>query len=158
MSDTPRDGPMPQPYEFVVTTRPLVVRKRVRWADCDPAGVVYTGRFCDYLLAAAGCFFDVIGQGNYWRWLAELEVDTPCKGLELEFQTALWPEDTFDMAIAVSAIRTHSYDLHIEATQPGGRRVFAGRFSPVCIRRGVRARTPIPEPMRAALEAHRLAG
>ena len=30
-------------YESVVSRTPLVVRRRVRWADCDPAGVVYTG-------------------------------------------------------------------------------------------------------------------
>lgn len=143
-------------YESVLSSRPLVVRKRVRWADCDPAGVVYTGKFCEYLLVASGYFFDVIGQGRYFQWIKELEVDTPCKGLELEFHGALWPEDIFDMAIGVSAIRAHSYDLRVEATQAGGRRVFAGRFSPICISRSVRQRVPIPPAMVEALQQHRV--
>lgn len=141
-------------YEALVSRTPLVVHKRVRWADCDPAGVVYTGKFSEYLLVAVGYFFDVLGQGHYARWLQSLEVDTPCKGLDLTFHGALWPEDVFRMHCHVGAIREHSYDLHVEATQEGGRRVFSGRFSPICIRRGVRERTAIPPAMRDALLAH----
>ena len=29
--------------EAVVHTAPVTVRRRVKWSDCDPAGVVYTG-------------------------------------------------------------------------------------------------------------------
>lgn len=141
-------------YEALLSSAPLVVHKRVRWADCDPAGVVYTGKFSEYLLVAVGYFFDVLGQGHYGRWLQSMEVDTPCKGLDLTFHGALWPEDVFQMRCHVGAIRDHSYDLHVEATQEGGRRVFSGRFSPICIRRGVRERAPIPPAMLAALRAH----
>ena len=28
----------------------------MRWADCDPAGVVYTGKFNEYMLLAAITF------------------------------------------------------------------------------------------------------
>jgi len=143
-------------YEALVSRTPLVVHKRVRWADCDPAGVVYTGKFNEYLLAAVGYFFDVLGQGHYSRWLQSLEVDTPCKGMELVFHGALWPEDVFQMRCHVGAIRAHSYDLHVEAAQDGGRRVFSGRFSPICIRRGARERTAIPPAMLEALRAHQL--
>ena len=38
--------------EHVVSTHPFTVRRRIRWGDCDPAGVVYTGRFVEYLLGA----------------------------------------------------------------------------------------------------------
>ena len=133
-----------------------MVRKRVRWADCDPAGVVYTGRFTDYLMTAVGYFFDQLGNGHYARWVQSLEVDTPCKGMELSFHGALWPEDVFQMACHVGTIRDHSYDLHVEATQDGGRRVFSGRFSPICIRRDARARTAIPAAMLEALRAHQI--
>ena len=141
-------------YEAVVSRHPFVVHKRVRWADCDPAGVVYTGRFAEYLLVAVNYFFDELGQGNYAAWLEGLQVDTPCKGLDLEFHAALWPEDTFEMTCSVSAIREHSYDLRVRASQADGRRVFTGRFSPICISREVRQRVRIPAAMHEALRRH----
>ena len=139
-------------YEALVSREPFVVRKRVRWADCDPAGVVYTGKFSEYLLTAVTYFFDELGQGDYARWLKSLQVDAPCKGMELEFQGALWPEDEFDMHCTVSAIRQHSYDIRVQALQADGRRIFSGRFSPVCISREVRQRIAIPQAMLQALQ------
>ncbi|HSV44569.1 MAG TPA: acyl-CoA thioesterase [Ramlibacter sp.] len=143
-------------YEALVSRDPFVVEKRVRWADCDPAGVVYTGKFSEYLLTAVGYLFDELGQGHYAKWLSDLGVDTPCKGMDLEFHGALWPEDRFRMHCGIGAIRTHSYDIRVEATQEGGRRVFSGRFSPICISRDVRQRAPIPARMLAALQRLRL--
>ncbi|MDB5967515.1 MAG: thioesterase [Polaromonas sp.] len=138
-------------YEALVSREPLVVMKRVRWADCDPAGVVYTGKFTEYLLIAVNYFFDELGQGNYSQWVKGLQVDTPCKGLDMEFHGALWPEDEFEMHCTVPQVREHSYDIRVEAVQQGGRKIFTGRFSPICISREVRKRTRIPDDMRAVL-------
>lgn len=139
-------------YEGLVSGEPLVVMKRVRWADCDPAGVVYTGKFTEYLLTAVNYFFNELAGGNYFQWAKELDVATPCKGLNMEFHGALWPEDEFAMHCSVSAIREHSYDIRVEATQKDGRRIFTGRFSPICISREVRKRVPIPPQMLDALQ------
>lgn len=140
--------------EAVISRSPLVIEKQVRWADCDPAGVVYTGRFSDYLLTAVDYFFADLGGGRYFDWLQALQVDTPCKGMDLAFHGALWPEDRFRMHCSVSAIREHSWDIRVEAAQADGRRIFTGRFSPICISRQVRQRVTIPTEMRAALERH----
>ena len=141
-------------YEEVVSRAPFVVRRRVRWADCDPAGVVFTGKFSEYLLGAVNLFFGDLAGGPYMKWTASLGVDTPCKGLELTFHGALWPEDEFDMRCAVSQIRRHSYDIGVEAARGDGRRVFSGRFSPICISREARKGVDIPPAYRAALERH----
>jgi acyl-CoA thioester hydrolase len=141
-------------YEEVISRRPLVVRRRVRWADCDPAGVVYTGKFSDYLLGAVNLFFNDIGGGNYMAWTRALGVDTPCKGMELTFHGALWPEDEFEMRCTVAEVREHSYDIAVEAAQADGRRIFSGRFSPICISREVRRGVEIPADYRAALARH----
>ncbi|MGC3985611.1 MAG: acyl-CoA thioesterase [Pseudorhodoferax sp.] len=138
-------------YESVVSRRPFVVRRRVRWSDCDPAGVVYTGRFTDYALDAVALFYCELGEGQPAQWRASLGVDTPCKGMALEFHRALWPEEEFEMHLQVGAVREHSYDILIEATQPGGVRIFSARVSPICIRRDARVRAPIPAAMAAAL-------
>lgn len=42
--------------EQVLSERPLVIRRRVKWGDCDPAGVVYTPMFSEYVISAAELF------------------------------------------------------------------------------------------------------
>jgi acyl-CoA thioesterase FadM len=139
-------------YERLLSRQPLVVQKRVRWSDCDPAGVVYTGKFTEYLLAMMNHVFDTLaGDQRYFDWLMELGVDTPCKGLEMEFHGALWPDDVFEMHATVQAIRHSSFDVRVEARQADGRRIFSGRFSPICISREVRQRVAIPPRMLDAL-------
>src|SRR5207244_7412645 len=43
--------------EHIIATRPLVIRRRVKWGDCDPAGVVYTVTFAEYVVSAAELFY-----------------------------------------------------------------------------------------------------
>ena len=43
--------------EYIVSELPLVVRRRVKWGECDPAGVVYTVSFSEYVISAAELFY-----------------------------------------------------------------------------------------------------
>lgn len=142
-----------EPTEYVLSTRPFVVRRRVRWGECDPAGVVYTPRFTDYLVAAVSLFHEQLFAAEPANFRQALGIDTPCKGMSMVFQGALWPGDVFDMAVRVGEIRNASYDLQVVATRPGGGAVFTGVFSPICIPRGERRAIPIPDAYRVLLQA-----
>lgn len=136
--------------EYVLSERPFVVRRTVRWGDCDPAGVVYTGRFTDYLLGAVGLFTDHLAGGG-GRLGAAHGVGTPCKAMRFEFIGTLWPDDVIDIACSVQAIRTRSFDLRCVARRPDGSPVFDAIFSPICVRLDERVGTPIPDSLRAVL-------
>ncbi|MGO4152532.1 acyl-CoA thioesterase [Cupriavidus sp. YAF13] len=138
--------------EYVLSEQPFVVRRTVRWGDCDPAGVVYTGRFTDYLLGAVGLFADHMA-GGAGRLGEAHGVGTPCKAMRFEFIGTLWPDDVIDIECFVEAIRTRSYDIRCIARRPGGAPVFDAVFSPVCVRLDERVGTPIPDSLRAALGA-----
>lgn len=139
--------------EFVLSTTPFVVRRRVRWGECDPAGVVYTARFTDYLISAVMLFHEHHFGGPGSQFRKEQGIETPCKGLSLVFQRALWPDEMFDMQVQVGALRTSSYDVLVNARTTGGEPVFSGVFSPVCIQRGERRAIDIPVAMRERLLA-----
>jgi len=145
--------PVINSFESVLSRQPFIVRRQVRWSDCDPAGLVYTGKFSEYVLSTINLFYVELAQGSYGAWIKALEVDTPCKGLEFSFHGALRPDDEFQTRCTVTTIRTHSYDIQLEASQADGRRVFSARFSPVCIRRDERIRAPIPVALRQRLES-----
>lgn len=142
-------------YESVVTRLPFVVRRRVRWADCDPAGVVYTGKFVEYMLAAVNLFYANLSDLRYGEFSAEHEVGTPCRGLEVDFRGALWPEDEFLIRVGVGEVRQSSFDMRLDAYQQSGREIFCARFTPICIpRNGERKSVPIPPGYREALNRH----
>ncbi|MBD9380174.1 MULTISPECIES: acyl-CoA thioesterase [Achromobacter] len=138
--------------EMVLSLDPFVVRREVRWGDCDPAGVVYTGRFTDYLLGAVGLYTEHLGEGK--RLGEAHEVGTPCRGMSLDFTGTLWPGDVVHIACSLGALRTRSFDIRAHATRPDGSPVFAAVFSPICVRQDARVGTPIPASLREVLLRH----
>jgi len=138
--------------EYVLSEQPFIVRRTVRWSDCDPAGVAFTGKLAEYMLSAAALYSEYLADGA--PSLGEAHgVDTPCRGLEIAFSGTLWPRDVLDILCEVGEVRQRSYDLHFTATRPDGTAVFEGRFSPICVRRDARVGTDIPASLRAVLLA-----
>jgi acyl-CoA thioesterase FadM len=142
-------------YEYVLSESPFVVRRTVRWGDCDPAGVVYTGRFPDYVLGALALFKDHIAgaNGDDGSFLGKQHgVGLPCRGMSFDFSGTLWPHNVVDITCFVGNIRTRSFDMHCVGQRPTGEPVFNARFSPICVRADARVSTDIPESLRSTLQ------
>ena len=140
--------------EYVLSEHPFVVRRKVRWGDCDPAGVVYTGRFTDYLLGAVGLYTGHMAGGEGRLGVAH-GVGTPCKAMRFEFIGTLWPDDVIDITCTVEDIRTRSFDIRCVARRTDGSLVFDAMFSPICVRLDERVGTPIPDSLRVVLTRSR---
>jgi acyl-CoA thioesterase FadM len=147
---------MNESFELVVADRPFTVRRTVRWGDCDPAGIVFTGRFTEYLMGAVMLFMRHLKSGPDSAHQRQHGIDTPCKGMSLVFHAPLYPDDAVDIRIGVGEIRQSSFDLVARAVLPDGRLAFEGVFSPICIRREPRGRVPVPTALRELLQAHRI--
>lgn len=143
---------MNESVEVVVADRPFTVRRTARWVDCDPAGVVYAGRYPEYLLGATWHFLRAL-RGAPTTVAPEIEL--PCKHLALTFHASLYPDDVVDIRLSVGAIREHSFDLLARATLADGRLAFEGVFAPICVATGqLREKAAIPQALREALQAH----
>jgi 4-hydroxybenzoyl-CoA thioesterase len=143
--------------EHIVATAPLVIRRRVKWGECDPAGVVYTVAFAEYVISAAELFYESVFHATAPRVRNELGFDTPTRALEFDFRSSLRPGDEFDMTVSVGHVRTHTYMLSIVARTPAGAEVFRAALTPVCVAREDRTAIRIPATFRAALERYRTA-
>lgn len=141
--------------EALISRRPFVVRRQVVWGECDPAGVVYTPRFADYLVSAFQWFLrcELADTG-----LAELGIGTPMKAMSLEFHRMLKPGDWFDMRVAVTAVRTRTFDLGIQATGDDGCLHFAGLLTPIMLDNEKGVGVAIPDGTRARLQAYGATG
>jgi acyl-CoA thioesterase FadM len=144
---------MNESTEIVVSHLPFTVRRVARWTDCDPAGVVFTGKFTDYLLGAVMHFLRHIGYGPGVQ-KHEQRVGLPCKHMSLTFHASLYPEDAVDIRISVGAIRQRTFDIVAKAYFPDGRLVFEGQFTPIAIRPDRRESVEIPDALRGALSPH----
>ena len=140
--------------EHVASLVPLVVRRRVRWGECDPAGVVYTATFADYVISAAELFYGALFDTTPQRAKHEQGFGTPTRALEFDFRRSLRPDDAFDMTVTVAAINERTYVLDVTARTPEGEVVFVARLTPVCVARDERRSIPIPAAFRAALQRY----
>lgn len=144
--------------EQVVAIQPFTVRRVVRWADCDPAGVVYSGNLAEYLLSATHLFRRYLFGESWSEVRRELGIDTPAKAVSLVFEGSLWPDDVVDTSLYVGAIRTHTADLIARAVRTdNGSRVFDGRISFICVpANDRRISANIPDALRSALDTARV--
>jgi acyl-CoA thioester hydrolase len=141
--------------EHVLGTHPFVIRRRVKWGDCDPAGVVYTVTFGEYVISAAELFYGFLFDGTPQRIKDEEGFGTPTRALEFDFRKSLRPDEEFDMTVLVAKIQTRTYVLDITARTPSGEVVFRAALTPICVARGERRAIEIPAALRAALERYR---
>lgn len=146
---------MTEIYEQLTERLPVTVRRRVRWGDCDPAGVVYTPRFAEYVVAAFHTFLEVLLGAPLSRQLATLDLGTPAKALSFEFKRSLWPDQEFITTARVADIRNRTFDLLFDARDTDGQEVFLARFTAICVYTGRREARPIPAQLREKLEAYR---
>lgn len=133
---------------------PFVVGRTVRWSDCDPAGVVYTGRFTDYVLDALADFMMHLNVGPGSNRREEDMVGMPMKHMEMTYNVSLYPGDSFDMHILVGEIRSRSFQVKLAARLPDGQIAFEAVCTPICIALSERKSVQIPLSVRADLELH----
>ncbi|KAI3595445.1 hypothetical protein D8I24_8066 [Cupriavidus necator H850] len=144
--------------EAVLADTPFVVRRRVKWGECDPAGVVYTPSFSEYVISTAELFYERLFDGRPQNTKDELGFGTPTRALAFDFRRSLWPDESFDIEVQVEAIGTRTYTLALTARMSEGRdTAFVARLTPICVRRGTRDAINVPASLRNALEQYRRA-
>src|SRR6185436_20426977 len=92
---------------------PLSFQRHIRWGECDPAGVVYTPRFADYVVEAYQDFLAHLLDGPLQERLAEHDLGTPAMGLNLLFKRSARPDQHIALRVRVSGVRQRSFDVAV---------------------------------------------
>lgn len=143
--------------EKLISTCPVVVRRRVRFGECDPAGIVYTPVFSEYVVSAYQWLMATLLEGSMFAELKRLGFDTPIKGLTFEFRSALEMEQVFDMTCRIADIRTRTFQVDVMArtATEAPRDVFAARLTPITVARGERRAIELPAALHSRLQGYR---
>lgn len=144
----------------VVSRAPFTVSRYVRWGESDPAGIIYTGSYLDFMVEAAEDFF-VDLTGRHWRDMQTLDGGgTPMVHASMDFLRPVQAGGVMEIVVYLGEIGRSSFDLHFLARDEAGAPCFTGKLTGVHIAHtgpGEITAQPLPTPLRAAMEAYRAA-
>jgi acyl-CoA thioesterase FadM len=111
----------------------VTIPRVVKWGECDPAGIVYTPRFSDYVVEAhLACFEHLFGKSPY-DLLRVQGLALPAKALAVEFKHPLLPNQPFEMKAGITTIRTRTFDVGVGGFTREGIEAFTGTLTLICL-------------------------
>ncbi|GAA1736504.1 thioesterase family protein [Aeromicrobium alkaliterrae] len=126
-------------------------RLRVRFHECDPQGIVFNANYVAYVdVALTELWREAFG--SYEAAVAEHGVDLVVGSVTIDFRSSARPDDLIDVGLTLAAIGTTSITSAIEIRR-GDDLVVEGTIRHVCVDAETLAKAPVPEPLRAALQA-----
>jgi len=134
------------PVEQIVSLQPFVVRRRIAFGDCDPAGIVYTPRFLDPISTGAVDLFmqELVGTFGT-RDKPVGGIDTPAKAINLVFHSPSRHRDLIDLELYCSRIGNSTFDITVEARAQDGKKLFDCTMTLICVDPAAYTSVPVPE-------------
>lgn len=127
----------------------LVHTLRVRYAECDPQGIVFNSRYLEYFdVALTELWREVFG--DYEKTMLELDVDLVVAEANVRYHRSLRFDDVFRMVAGLKQLGRTSMTTTI-AIEHGDDLVAGGEMRHVYVQRGTANKTEIPERIRGAL-------
>lgn len=83
---------------------PFVHRRTVVWSDTDPAKIVYTGRFLDFMLEAIEALLRERLGVDWYRMNVDEKIGTPFVNVGLDFKSPVTPREPLDIRVLVSRV------------------------------------------------------
>ena len=130
----------------------FIETRKILFGECDPAGILYTPRICEYVVESALLFLTIVLEQPFERFIFSQSMSLPARNLEVDFLKPLTWDDQIKLYASVADVRKHAYTIEITAINENEEKAFAGRISQVCVSTDRKAVTAIPEKLRAALE------
>lgn len=138
---------LPVANEELVSVTPVVVCKRVAFGDCDPAGIVYTPRFADFVIIAQSWLREVLFD-------QPMSVELPMRGLTLDFRAMLRVGERFTMDCRITQIQRRTFTISVTARKQGGAIAFIGTLSPIAYAPAENHAVDLPQDIRQRLVAY----
>jgi acyl-CoA thioesterase FadM len=125
---------------------------RVRWADCDPARIAYTGRIPYFALEAIDEWWRVRIGMDWFHGNVDHNVGTPFVHLSVDFRSPVTPRHPLTCEVRLIKLGQSSVRFSVRGFQDGIL-CFEGEFVEVFVQADAHRKIAAPEDIRAKLEA-----
>lgn len=124
---------------------PIRLAARVRFGDCDPAGIVFTPRYGGFVFEAAETWLEAVMGLSVHQQLDKGEIGTPVRSLTTDLHRSLRPGDRFVSTVYVEAVGHTSFRLLVIGRREDGVLSFVGRMTCVTTDPSHRSAVPLSE-------------
>lgn len=131
----------------------FVSQQRVRFGDCDPAGIAYFPRLLEHVDAAVEDWTPIATGVTRREMHQQYGLGLPTGSLATRFLAPARLEEMLDIEVVLSRVGRSSIELTVDARCDGARR-FVATLKQVLIRLSTGRATAWPEPWRASLLGH----
>ena len=135
-----------------MSERQFVHERTILFGECDPAGILYTPRICEYVVESALLFLTVILKQPFERYIFAQSMSLPARNLDVDFLQPLTWDDKIKLYASVSEVRKHAYTILITAINESDEIAFTGKLTQVCVSTEKKAIAAIPDRLLTALE------
>lgn len=133
--------------------RAFLHRMRVRYAECDPQGIVFNSRYLEYFdVALTEWWREALGP--YDEVMAAHGVDLVVAEATIRYQASLRFDDEFEISAAPARMGTTSLLTAITIDRSDGERCADGEIRHVFVDPKAGGKAPIPDAFREALGAY----
>lgn len=143
--------------ESLVENLPVTIRRRVKWGECDPAGVVHMVNYGEYVVSAYEMLMAELLGEEFQKAKAALCVALPARAYQIDFIASLRPDDEFIMTAKVSNIRVKTFDVVVRGRSINCVDLFHATITPIAVRPSDRSAIPLPEGLVRELDRYRAA-
>ncbi|MDH3596252.1 MAG: acyl-CoA thioesterase [Rhodospirillales bacterium] len=131
------------------------VTRRVKWGDCDPAGIIYTPRVLDYAMETLEAWNREVLGVPWMKLNWEMSMGWPTVRAELDFLAAPAPDEDVVTELRVEQVGRSSITFLITGDDGNGRAFFRVKVTSCLISRPAFKPTPIPKSLLERIHDYR---
>jgi acyl-CoA thioesterase FadM len=140
----------PQPAGGAGGACPFVHRIQVRWADCDPADIAYTGRIPALALQAVEAWWEHHTGFDWYRMNLDRNIGTPFVHMSIDFRSPVTPRHPLECEVTLKKLGNRSVTHAVRASQAGVL-CFEGEFVAAVVDAAAMKPRALPEDLLAAI-------
>lgn len=127
-------------------------RHRIRFSDCDPAGIVFYPQYFVLFNDLLEEWIDTLLEGGFADYIGRHRYGLPTVRLEAEFRNVSRMGEEVVLTLDIARISARSFDLRLECRCPAGVSRMSATQTLVTTSLETHQSIPIPDELRRALE------
>ena len=131
--------------------RVFLHRIRVRWADCDPARIAFTGRIPLFALEAIEAWWEAKIGMDWYRMNVDRDMGAPFVHLTMDFRRPVTPRHPLICEVRLIRLGRSSVRFAVRGQQDG-KTCFEGEFVEAFVEAGAHRKQAVPSDIRSILE------